>query len=260
MVPVLPQPSVQRHRPPTATRSTTWAPRSSMPGRAARRRARRRAAVLVVAHPARRARPRRRSRRWRRRDRPRRPPRPCGPPRRGTSPERSTRITQPISPSSTVTSTRDFSGTNPRTAGSAAMSLPGLLREKSALGKVVMRRTSQRATSTWACVTPITPPDVDESASGDEGRCSARIGRWLTPSACKIVAIGVGLLPWVPRRNTTSSSSVRVPADRRPPSPPPSSASRSRSSNAASCSAACASTPEPFRRRPCARRSSTSPA
>ena len=48
-----------------------------------------------------------------------------------SSSERSTRITHPISPRSTVTRTRDFSGTKPRTAGKAAIRTPGRFRRKS---------------------------------------------------------------------------------------------------------------------------------
>ena len=53
-------------------------------------------------------------------------------------------MTQPSSPTSKVTSTRDFSGTNPSTAGSAAISVPGVFEvERRDALKVVMGRTSQ---------------------------------------------------------------------------------------------------------------------
>ena len=57
-----------------------------------------------------------------------------------SSGERSTRITQPNSPRSMVTRTRDFSGTKPRTAGSAAISAPGRLSWKSDCDVVMPRR------------------------------------------------------------------------------------------------------------------------
>ena len=58
--------------------------------------------------------------------------------RRPASSDRSTRITAPISPRSIDTRTRDFSGTKPRTAGSAAIRAPGRFRAKVAMRVCVM--------------------------------------------------------------------------------------------------------------------------
>ena len=86
-----------------------------------------------------------------------------------SSSERSTRITHPISPRSTVTRTRDFSGTKPSTAGSAAIRTPGRFRWKSGDCDVVMVRPWRNATVADGAPTPMPAPAVDERATGDRG-------------------------------------------------------------------------------------------
>ena len=170
----VPQPSAQCHRPPAATLSTTCAveqfdpaarPGSPSTGWRPARGIRR--CTSGSSRPPRRPRPRSR--------------RPVSPPRRrrrcarrvhAVHRERSTRITHPISPRSTVTRTRDFSGTKPRTAGKAAISAPGRLSWKSgiAMSSCPDGRGLHRP------ATPATAPSAvasgDEFATGDELRAA----------------------------------------------------------------------------------------